>query len=127
MLQTLLADRFKLAVRHEARELPVYALVVAKNGPKLRAAEGGSMSSGPSMLRGQVPLSELAHYLSPSLGRTVLDRTGLAGTFEIKLEWMPDEESLFTAIQEQLGLRLESTKAAVDVLVIDRAEKPSEN
>jgi uncharacterized protein (TIGR03435 family) len=129
MLQSLLAGRFHLELRHESRELPVYELVVAKSGPKLPAAVDGStgITTGATRINGQFPLGDLARYLSQNLGRMVLDRTGLEGAFQIKLEWKPDEESVFTAIQEQLGLRLESTKAAVDVLMIDHAERPSEN
>ncbi len=120
MLQSLLADRFHLALLHETRELPVYELVAAKNGPKLPAAVDDStrMSTAATRIDGVFPLVDLARFLSQNLGRTVLDRT---------LEWKADEESIFTAIQEQLGLRLESTKAGVDVLVVDRVERPSGN
>jgi uncharacterized protein (TIGR03435 family) len=129
MLRTLLADRFKLALHHESRELSVYALAAARSGSKLGAApqDATSITTGAARISGRFPLSDLARYLSQTLGRTVVDQTGLAGVFEIKLEWMPDEESLFTAIQEQLGLRLEPAKEAVDVLVIDHVEKPSGN
>jgi uncharacterized protein (TIGR03435 family) len=129
MLQNLLADRFHLALHHETRELPVYELVAAKSGPKLPAAVGDStgMTTGATRISGQFPLADLSRYLSQNLGRTVLDRTALEGAFQIKLEWKADEESIFTAIQEQLGLRLEATRGAVDVLVIDHVEKPSEN
>jgi uncharacterized protein (TIGR03435 family) len=138
MLQTLLADRFKLAVRHETKELPVYALVVGKYGPKLEKDETGTsgMASGRGMLRGTMDIAALASSLSTTLGRQVVDKTDLKGPYRFSLKWTPDDEpapatgnapSLVTAIQEQLGLKLESTKGLVDVLVIDHAEKPSAN
>lgn len=137
MLQTLLAERFNLQVHRETKELPVYALTSAKKGSKLREvadkAKPGGMSAGKGMLRGQMTLTDLARYLSAAAGRPVIDRTGLSGTFEIDLRWSPDDSSdatgpsLFTAIQEQLGLRLESTKGPVEILVIDRAGRPSPN
>lgn len=128
MLQALLADRFQLVVRHETRELSVYALVITKKGPKLLAADGTrGMTTGPGRISGHWRPADLARYFSQTLGRTVLDQTGLTGFFDIKLEWMPEDDSVFTVIQEQLGLRLESTKAPVEVLVIDHAEKPSAN
>jgi uncharacterized protein (TIGR03435 family) len=139
MLRALLADRFRLVLHTETRELPVYAMVLARNGPKVQEAKDGvrGMSGGRDHLKGLMQMPELAQYLSPTLGRTVLDKTGLAGDFDIKLEWTPDESvkaagdfagsSIFTAIQEQLGLRLEATKGPVEVLVVDRVEQPSAN
>jgi uncharacterized protein (TIGR03435 family) len=133
MLRTLLQDRFKLAAHSETKELPVYALVVTKIGPRIQEAKDGigSMSSGTGRLSGRLPISTFAHYLSPILGRIVLDRTGLAGAFDIKLEWAPDDDpsgpSIFTAVQEQLGLKLESAKSPVEILVIEHAEKPASN
>jgi uncharacterized protein (TIGR03435 family) len=85
------------------------------------------MATGATRISGQFSVADLARYLSQNLGRTVLDRTGLVGAFQFKLEWNPEAESIFTAIQEQIGLRLESTRGSVDVLVIDRAERPMEN
>ncbi|HEY2012675.1 MAG TPA: TIGR03435 family protein [Bryobacteraceae bacterium] len=156
-LRALLADRFQLTVHRENKEAPVYALVVAKNGPKLQVAEEGKDGRrGMRMGRGQLsgmsaPLSMLATTLSNQLGRPVLDRTGLSGKYDFKLEWTPDpgqgEEkpgvpppgveappppdangpSIFTALQEQLGLRLESQKGPMEIIVIDRVEKASEN
>jgi uncharacterized protein (TIGR03435 family) len=131
MLQTLLAERFKLAMHSETRELPVYALVVGKSGPKIQeVTEGiGTMTTGRGRLNCRLPIAAFARYLSPTLGRTVLDRTGLTGAFEIKLEWAPDDESsgpsIFAAVQEQLGLKLESAKGPVEILVIEHAEKPA--
>jgi bla regulator protein blaR1 len=159
-LRALLADRFQLTLHRESKEQSVYALVVAKNGPKLQESqtkEGtgphGMMRMGRGELSGQgVQLDMLAKTLSSQLGRTVIDRTGLKGNFDFKLTWTPDPgqsatplgggpppgadappppdpngPSVFTALQEQLGLRLESQKGPVEMLVIDRVEKPSEN
>lgn len=133
MVQALLAERFHLVLRAETRELPVYALVMAKKGLKVQPVIGGtsSMSSGKGSLRGKMSLAEMGRYLSPMLGRTVVDRTDLKGAFDIKLTWAPDDDpagpSIFTAIQEQLGLKLEPAKGPVQLLVIDRVEKPSGN
>jgi bla regulator protein BlaR1 len=157
-LRALLADRFQLTVHRETKEQSVYALVVAKGGSKLqqsqvRDSDGpkGMMRMGRGQLSGQaVQLEMLAGSLSSQLGRPVIDRTGLKGNFDFKLEWTPDPgqsggpfggppgadappppdpngPSIFTALQEQLGLRLESTKGPVEILIIDRIEKPSEN
>jgi uncharacterized protein (TIGR03435 family) len=169
-LQSLLEDRFQLKIHREKRERPVYALVIAKGGPKLKesTAVPGGPQTGPSglkprqmrmsMSRGQVtaygvPVSALAEQLSNQLGRPVLDETGLKGNYDFTLQWTPDESqgqmfrvpeegqqaggnppppeavgpSVFTAIQEQLGLRLKPEKGPVDVLVIDHVEQPTEN
>jgi uncharacterized protein (TIGR03435 family) len=146
MLQSLLADRFNLKVSHETRELPVYALVIAKNGPTLQVSKPDGTLSNPtkgSDNRGQPGMStsritdgsmaDLARGLSHQLGRIVLDQTGLKGKYDFTLQYSHDENpdssgpSIFSALQEQLGLKLESTKGPVDVLVIDHIERPSEN
>jgi uncharacterized protein (TIGR03435 family) len=148
MLRTLLAERFQLALHHESKIGPAYALVVAKKGLKIRPVGGGSGSrtnSGRGRIDGQhMSMAKLAETLSHMLDRPVLDMTGNHEYFDLKLEWTPDSAtlmakpeaepaaaasgpSLFTALQEQLGLRLEARKAPIDILVIDRAEKPSEN
>jgi bla regulator protein BlaR1 len=174
MLQALLADRFKLTLHKESKEAPIYALVVAKNGPKIKEAtaeelgpppdpkdlrdkpnpkgpfRGQGIRMGRGELTGQAAkLSFLADVLSnqPEVGRTVLDKTGLAGAYDFTLKWSPEEPqgpgfkgpgdappppdpngpSLFTALEEQLGLKLESQKGPVEILVIDHAEKASEN
>jgi len=137
MLRTLLAERFKLAVHSETRQLPVYTLVFAKGGPRLeKATEPGTTSPGGGMIRGTMEMSLLASYLSSITGRRVIDQTGLTGPYTFSLKWTPDDRpatgdtsapSLVTAIQEQLGLKLESTKGPVEILVIDHAEKPTEN
>jgi uncharacterized protein (TIGR03435 family) len=171
MIQALLADRFHLKVSHETKELPVYAIVVAKNGPKLHEAKpgdtypngikgpdgvahGGMMRMGAGQLTGQgLQMGALATMLSQQLGRTVLDQTGLKGQYDISLQWTPEageglmfggpgggpppgdnptpleatDPSIFTALQEQLGLKLDSTKGPVEIIVIDHVEQPSEN
>jgi bla regulator protein BlaR1 len=169
MLQSLLTDRFGLGLHRETKDLPVYALVIAKNGPKFNEAKpgdtypngltgpggrpiggGGIMEPERGKLVGQgCPLSYLVDTLSKekAVGRTVIDKTGLAGNYDFVLRWTDESQtssagpqrtdsappldasgpSIFTAIQEQLGLKLESQKAPLEVLVIDRAEKPSEN
>jgi uncharacterized protein (TIGR03435 family) len=149
MLQMLLADRFKLALHHEQKELPVYALVPGKNGAKLRRSEGdGQFSMGPAaggIGFQKTSMPEFAgRFLSiiPMIGRPVLDKTGLPGLYDFTLQLNPTangdagaikraaaEEgfSLFVYALDQLGLRLESEKAAIDFLVIDHAERPSEN
>jgi uncharacterized protein (TIGR03435 family) len=119
MLRTLLADRFNLRSHSETKELPLYGLVVGKNGPRIQGVKDGigSMSGGRGRLNGRMPISSFARYLSPILGRAVRDRTGLTGAFDIKLEWTPDDDasgpSIFTAVQEQLGLKLEPAKGPV--------------
>ncbi|MGD1093584.1 MAG: TIGR03435 family protein [Bryobacteraceae bacterium] len=170
-LQTLLEDRFKLTLHRETKEMPIYALVIAKGGSKLNESEGecppqppgppptatrgkmatpncGSIFFAPNQLSGvKIPLSYIIPVLSRTLGRTVVDKTGLTGRYDIKLEWTPHQgqvqfgpcgptpppppensgPSIYTALQEQLGLKLESQKGPVEVLVIDHVEQPSEN
>ncbi len=134
MAKSLLAERFKLSLHHESKEMPVLALVVAKGGPKLQPAAG----HGPEVRGGRgrfvarnVTMGLFAAQLAGRvLDRPVLDRTGIAGEFDITLEWAFDPgadngPSIGTALQEQLGLKLEAQKGAVDVLVIDRVERPS--
>jgi uncharacterized protein (TIGR03435 family) len=141
ILQSLLADRFQLRLHRETKELPAYALVVAKNGPKLIAHSGDagpdtSIRHGPGKLTlsaTKATMSRLSDVLSRRTGRTVVDRTGLLGEYDLKLEWAPDptaesvDASIFVALQEQLGLKLEPTKAPVEIVVVDRVERPSEN
>jgi uncharacterized protein (TIGR03435 family) len=156
-LVALLADRFRLKVHRETQQALAYALVVGKNGPKLKQAEGdsetrGRMRMGRGDLNGDgVKLEFLAQALANQLGRPVVDKTGLTGNYDIKLAWTPDPgppaplplgpppglepspvpdpsgPSIFTAIEEQLGLRLESQKGPIETIVIDSVEKPSEN
>jgi uncharacterized protein (TIGR03435 family) len=169
ILQPLLADRFKLKVHTETKQLPVYELVLAKGGSKLKEAtpgdtyangfkgpdgvgRGGMMRMGRGQLTAQgVPITSLANILSQQLHRTVIDKTGLTGKYDLDLNWTPDQgsepmfkgtdgaqqrpdpapdasgPSIFTALQEQLGLRLQSAKGPVETLVIDYVEMPSEN
>jgi uncharacterized protein (TIGR03435 family) len=169
MLQPALADRFKLKVHNETKQLPVFELVVAKGGSKLKEAtpgdayaEGikgmdgkgraGMMKMRPGEVVGQgVTMASLVNLLATQLHQTVIDKTGLAGNYDLELTWTPDQESgpmfkggdgspqradsapdstgpsLFTALQEQLGLKLQSTKGPVETIVVDHIEMPSEN
>jgi uncharacterized protein (TIGR03435 family) len=151
-LQNLLADRFALKVHFEDREAAVYALVIAKSGSKLQppgaikdfgATYSGIRFIGPGLLVAiQSTTGQLSRFLnsfySSQLGRLVVDDTGLTGTYDFRLQWTPDLQastdtadspgpSLFTAIQEQLGLKLEPQKAPVRTLIIDHVEPPSAN
>lgn len=162
-LQGLLADRFRLAIHRETKEMPVYELVVAKGGPKLTAAppdydqprqpKGEGRGEGMRMRPGQfegfgATLPMLAQSLSDATSHKVVDKTGITGTYNFKLDWTPEPgqmvpppgpenetlpppdptgPSIFTAVEEQLGLKLEPTKGPVEILVIDRVEKPSAN
>jgi uncharacterized protein (TIGR03435 family) len=170
LLQSLLAERFQLVVRRGTREMPVYALVVDKNGPKFKEAHESDPSiadlKNPPGVQGRprftivrrgrltaqgVDMKSLADDLSNFLGRVVVDKTGLAGSYDVKLEWQPDENqvamfqtmgvpegfgapapdahgpSIFAALQEQLGLKLESQKGSVEIITVERVERPSEN
>jgi uncharacterized protein (TIGR03435 family) len=140
MLQSLLADRFQLAVHRETRQVSGYVLAVAKTGPKMTPAKPGpddsnTSSNGTYLKATNVTMELLARRLSRNrdIGKVVVDKTGLTGKFDFELEWAPaqaetdDHAGIFTALQEQLGLKLESAKVPVEAVVIDRAEKPSEN
>jgi uncharacterized protein (TIGR03435 family) len=155
MLQTLLAERLNLGLHHEQRELPYLALVIGRNGHKLRPAREGDstppITGAGRIIHPRMPMSVLAMLLSRFERQIVVDLTALAGPFDVKLEWTPDfirerarpdggavsingqsfdpnGPTLYTAIQDQLGLRLESRKGPLDVIVVDHAEKvPAEN
>jgi uncharacterized protein (TIGR03435 family) len=145
MVRALLADRFHLVVHPETRELPIYELVVARGGAKLGALQekGSSISASYGRIEVQGPNSVdlLAEELSKLTGRNVIDKTGIAGRYNLKLRFTPDEgpamlngqpvpdppPALFTALEEQLGLKLEPAKGPVQVLVIDHLEMPSAN
>lgn len=182
MMLPLLTDRFNLKYHHESRELPIYALVVAKGGLKMKesapdppaksddtakpdapprtdpASPNGNPRLGRHSLmsntRGHLESTStnttmLVHILSSTLGRTVVDKTGLTGNYDYTLQWTPDDvgtpmagdtgpvkgdispdaggPTLLTAVEEQLGLKLESTKTMLDVIVIDHIDLPSEN
>jgi bla regulator protein BlaR1 len=146
-IQSLLADRFQLRIHKETREEQVYSLVVAKNGPKFRESKFNESDAEKGRLPGlkmhpyeligtSVDMRLLAEELSRRLNRNVVDKTGLNGEYDFDLRWapdaadgdsVPDGPSIFTAVQEQLGLKLESGKAPVDAIVIDHIEKPSPN
>jgi uncharacterized protein (TIGR03435 family) len=152
MLQNLLADRFQLKVHREPKEVQAYVLAIGKNGPKIQPAasdETGRVSrKGLGVIAGsKASIAQLAEALSDValnghyiLDRPVLDRTGLSGVYDFVLTWTPEPgqfspgstpdlsgPSLFTAVQEQLGLKLEIQKAQVEILVIDHVEKASAN
>jgi len=146
MMQAMLAERFHLKVHHETKELPIYALVVAKSGLKLKTSspeneKDGSMNSNNQHLTATgIGMDGLSGYLSQRLHRMVQDKTGLTGKYDFTLEWAPDEAageasaaaagasplpSLMTAVEEQLGLRLETAKGPVDLVVVEGAELPT--
>ena len=142
MLQKLLAERFKLVVHREPRQTSIYTLVLMKDGPKFKPGDpskcGGSscgFNASPTEIIGEnVSMAQFAARLARSIGTHVVDGTSLNGTFDFKMTWLPDDRfsgrgasanpTLFTALQEQLGLRLQAGRGPVETLVIDRAEKP---
>jgi uncharacterized protein (TIGR03435 family) len=142
-LQQLLAQRFGLAVHHEMKDIQGYAMVVTKSGAKLQKLPVTDETSDrgyllPGGVRGkQVSVEWLAAMLALKVGRPVVDKTGIEGNYDIKLVYAPDTgelpadsslPSIFTALQEQLGLKLEPQKVAVEMLVIDHVERvPTEN
>ena len=147
MMQPLLADRFKLRSHYETRELPIYTLVVIKSGSKMKETQPdissgqtkntGQWSFGNGDFRGsRITMDAWSHLLTQSVERTVVDKTGLKGKYDFTLKWASDDghsqtdtsgPSIFTALQEQLGLKLEAGKGPVQVLVIDHIERPTEN
>ena len=156
MLQPVLADRFKLSVHSQMKELPVYNLVVSKNGPKFAVAKppskkypNGNLDRESSYINMEgLPMGSLAFALMRQLGRSVVDRTGLTEKYDLMLQWSPDEHAtpmfngldnlrqgiaqspdssepaIFTALQEQLGLRLVPSKGPVECVFIDHIERP---
>lgn len=143
MLQTLLADRFQVKYHIETKEGSVYLLITGKKEPKLLKAKNtdefpwaGSVRGGPFGADGiagtNISMTQLATRLSQPLGRPVLDRTGIEGSFDFRSEYVSDDPhpdviaSILTSIQA-LGLKLESSKGPVDTIIIDHAEKPSAN
>jgi uncharacterized protein (TIGR03435 family) len=155
MIQAILTSRFNLKVHHEEREFPAYALTVAKDGLKLREADANQPKSPSSdyhpgmatvypdgRLKGQaISMDQFVRLISGSLDRQAVDKTGLTGKYDITLQWLPDnpppdhsgqdgqaaKASIYTALQEQLGLRLEPTKASFDTVVVDHIDMPTEN
>lgn len=138
MTRTLLADRFHLQAHRETRTMTALVLEVTKQGAKLDPSDGGGSSTdashGSLKIRNET-MDDFAERLARVTDMPVVNRTGLLGRFNLKLVWTPDDDhakpdgppSLYTAIQEQLGLRLTSRRTQVQVLVIDHAEKPDEN
>lgn len=142
MLQGLLQERFKLVAHHESRTMPALVLEVGKGGPKIQKSatpgEAGTSTthtnSSASIEARHADMEGFARSLARTVDLPVVNRTGLDGMFDFKLHWIPDNAktdepplSIFTAIQEQLGLRLRAEKAPIDVLVIDRVELPTAN
>jgi uncharacterized protein (TIGR03435 family) len=147
MLQTLLAERFNLRVHRELKEMPVYALVVGKNGPKFKESASDATFIGGHGANGRNQTVTASKYTMTDLvqdivdyffvDRPVVDKTGFAGTYDLKIEATPEfrmnrdsefgDISVFTAVQEQLGLKLESQRAPIEILVVDQVEKPSAN
>jgi uncharacterized protein (TIGR03435 family) len=148
MLQNLLADRFKLKVHRETRELPLYELIVEENGSKLKESAPNA-TSGPrtrwtgrnvNVTNPKASIADLVLAITSFLDRPTVDRTGLTGVYDLKLTYTPDtpanqrsgpdpnDISIFTAIREQLGLKLVSKKGPLDVVVVDQGQKmPTEN
>jgi uncharacterized protein (TIGR03435 family) len=148
MLKTMLAERFHLAMHRDTKELPVYGLVVGKNGTKLKEVEFGRSGSDtrPGKYHGErVGMANVANFLSRQMDRPVIDMTGLKGFYTFDLEWTPEESAIpkpmeggaavdsavgpsLTSALQQIGLKLEARKAPVEILVIDRADRaPTEN
>jgi uncharacterized protein (TIGR03435 family) len=147
MLLPLVAERFQLKTHNETRTLPVYELVVAKGGPKCTLSDdqtklgwgdiGLYYNKNDMRLEGRtLPMASLAKTLADQVHRTVIDKTGLTGNYRLTLRWTPDDKpapeadappSIYTAVQEQLGLKLQPAKAPVEVLVVDHAALPSDN
>ena len=154
MLRNLLTDRFKLTFHREPREFSIYQLELSKGGSKLKetAAPKDPPTVGPGVVYPQrivlpgrnATMGDLASLLQRAiLDRPVVDKTGLSGHYDFDLEWAPDETQfggdvpsasadapsapLFSAIQQQLGLRLIATRGPVDALIVDKVERPSEN
>lgn len=148
LLCSLLRDRFKLAVHHESKEVPAFALMVAKGGSKLHEATKPRdfFTARPGLIQGaRVSTAQFASALARMLGHPVADETGLTAMYEVKVEWTPDQTSpatnadgqtaapepglsLLTAVNDQLGLRLHTRKVSADFVVIDHMERePTEN
>jgi uncharacterized protein (TIGR03435 family) len=147
-LRNLLSERFQFKAHYETRDLPIYVLTAAKGGPALKDGKPSNTPAGIQKVCGQMTgmsasMSNLATYLSRELDRIVEDRSGLSGRYDFHLDWTPHPDrcpvftidagnpvawpSLFTALREQLGLKLESTRGPVQVIVIDSVKKPDDN
>jgi uncharacterized protein (TIGR03435 family) len=137
-VRDLLAERFHLKIRQEIKELPVFGLAIDKGGSKLKPSTNprGNMNTNQNnsvgSIRGEgIPLKNLVNALGGIVRKPVIDETGLEGVYEIALDWNDSADSsgpsIYTAIREQLGLRLDAKKGPVTTYVIEHAEKPSEN
>jgi uncharacterized protein (TIGR03435 family) len=136
MLQALLADRFALKVHRTTKELPIYVLTVVDAGKLKKSVSetgGSSTYSGKFTARG-ISIDSLAMNLSNTVGRTVVNQTGLEGTYDFTLEWAPEgadasdpRPSIFTALEEQMGLKLKPARGPVDAIVVDAIKRPSQN
>jgi bla regulator protein blaR1 len=150
MLQALLADRFKLRLHKGSKEMPGYALVVGKGGPKVKASvdseeHADTFRMNATGIRGQgISMENLARYVAGKLGLVAVDKTGLKGVYDLKVDWPEETDqstgglprldprdaqrlAVFAALQDQLGLKLAAQKITVQMLVIDSVEKASEN
>jgi len=145
MVQKLLADRFQLKFHREKRELSIYAITIAKGGPKLTKSTADNDqidqtgNGNGNQHRTKFTNNSMADFalgMQYFMERPVIDQTGLTGRFDFVLTWTPDAShtgdpnaapGIFTAVQEELGLKLEPTKGPADVLVVDHVERPSEN
>lgn len=144
MLQSMLEDRFKLKIRRQPKDTPIYALIVDKGGLKMPASgatQPGNINFGYGQVKATAQTAaSLINILTQAAGRKVVDKTGLTGLYDMELKWTPDQSllppgteidttgpSLFTALQEQLGLRLVSDTGPVDTFVVESVQRPSEN
>jgi uncharacterized protein (TIGR03435 family) len=144
MLQALLAERFKLKLHKTTKEMSGYALVVVKNGPKVKPSVDGEPHSdtfrlNATGLTGQgISMEDFARYVAGKLGLVAVDHTGLKGVYDVKADWTVDPDptadprdslraAVFAALQDQLGLKLTPQKITIQMLVIDSVDKPSEN
>ncbi|HVW12110.1 MAG TPA: TIGR03435 family protein [Bryobacteraceae bacterium] len=139
--ESLLTGRFRMKYHRESKEMQVYSLTVAKSGAKLTGHQGGGdtsthISNGRdrvSVTSTNISMTSFAGLLGRRLDRMVIDKTGLSGSYDVSVDWAPeastdtDEASIFTALQDQLGLKLESGKAPVEIIVIDGLERPGDN
>ena len=139
--ESMLASRFRMRYHRETKEMQIYSLTVAKGGPRLTENTAGgdtdtrvtNNAQHSSLTTTHIALRAFASFLGGRLDRTVLDKTGLTGSYDVKLDWSPDlsedtgSASIFTALQDQLGLKLESGKGPVEMIVIDNLERPTEN
>ena len=139
MLQAMLADRFALKAHRETNDLPIYELTVAKGGSKMKQTSPDTTGGNANYASGkvtahQISIESLAANLSFAVGRVVVNKTGLDGGYDFTLDYAPDSAdpsdtrpSIFTALEEQLGLKLEPARGSVDVIVVDHIERPTPN